>query len=175
MFEEEFSKLEKLFPELIRPPGAGSEDDFLSRCSKCLDCVRACPYFAIEPTHINNEFFSNTPSLRQGRAFCRFCKDFPCIEACKTGALSQKNLKKPLRIARAEIITDKCILTSGNECNQCYQVCQQTYQAIKEGKKTTDNSGISPEIIPDACTGCGECLTVCPTGNNLAIRLISTD
>ena len=37
-------------PWLIRPPGSLAEDDFLTRCIRCGECMKICPANAIQPT-----------------------------------------------------------------------------------------------------------------------------
>lgn len=172
-FGEELSAFTEKFPELIRPPGAGNEQEFLETCSKCGNCIKACPYFALRPVLMANEFDLGTPALRTGEAFCRFCPDFPCVTACPTDALSKQRQGCLQKIGRATIIPGNCIRNQGNDCHACVDKCNQTgYCAIKitQQNQETKKTGF-PEVITSKCCGCGACLTVCPAYPDLAISL----
>ena len=67
----------------LRPPGAASESIFLDRCTRCGDCIKACPYQAIAVHPANG-----SPILFPNQTPCYLCEDFPCITACGTDALS---------------------------------------------------------------------------------------
>ncbi len=155
LFGEELDALQKKFPDVVRPPGAGSEVTFLNLCLKCHKCIKACPYMAIRPSLACNGFDDNTPVLNTGSSFCRFCTDFPCVKACPTGALSNKNNLR--KIGQAFILPDKCLRKQNISCNGCEQICRQGANAIK-----CDLLPALPEIDEKLCTGCGACLTVCP-------------
>ncbi|HOI91739.1 MAG TPA: 4Fe-4S dicluster domain-containing protein [Candidatus Rifleibacterium sp.] len=172
-FGDELSAFAQKFPELIRPPGAGSEQEFLETCSKCGKCIKACPYFALRPVLMANEFDRGTPTLRTGESYCRFCPEFPCIVACPTGALSQRRQNRLHKIGKAEIIAKNCTRNQGSDCHACLDKCEETgHHAIKitpsAGEKPA--SGL-PEVIADKCNGCGACLTACPAYPDLAISL----
>ncbi len=163
-FSDELEAFADKFPNLIRPPGCGNENDFLKLCIKCGKCIQACPHIALQPVIHANEFDQGTPCLRTGSSFCRFCKDFPCIAACPTGALSPKgNLHK---IGRAEALSQRCLRSNGIECEACRAICSRTFNAISFAE-----SNQPPVIDGDLCSGCGACLTVCPVTPDRAIIL----
>ncbi len=172
-FGEELSAFAEKFPELIRPPGAGNEQEFLETCSKCGNCIRACPYFALRPVLMANEFDRGTPALRIGEAFCRFCHEFPCVAACPTGALSQKQQSRLHKIGCAEVIAGNCIRKDGTDCRACFDKCEEIGScAIKLVTSAQNDAECSfPEIINSKCSGCGACLTVCPAYPDPAISL----
>ncbi len=172
-FGEELSAFAEKFPELIRPPGAGNEQEFLETCSKCGNCIKACPYFALRPVLMANEFDRGTPTLRAGEAFCRFCQDFPCIVACPTGALSKQRQDRLQKIGIATVISGSCVRNHGNDCHACIDKCDQTgHHAIKVTQQNQETKpSWLPEVIADKCCGCGACLTVCPAYPDLAISL----
>lgn len=154
-FADELTAFADKFPELIRPPGRKDESDFLQRCIKCGKCIRACPFIALQPVIKAGEFDRGTPCLRLGTSFCRFCEDFPCVNACPTGALSKDgNLKK---IGCAQALAKLCLRSSGNECTACAQICDRTFKAI-----SYPGEAQAPSIDASLCSGCGACLTVCP-------------
>lgn len=64
-----------------RPPGAIDEAAFLSACTRCGDCLKACP----EGTLVTGE--DGYPWADVERHPCALCTDVPCAAACTTGAL----------------------------------------------------------------------------------------
>lgn len=152
---EELESLQQKFPEIIRPPGVSTEEDFLTKCHRCGDCIKACPYSALYSVFNANSFDNGTPALRVGSSFCRFCQDFPCIAACKTSALSKNG--RCDRIGLAKSLPTLCLRIDGNECEACATICNRTFAAI-----TYSGTNSPPQIDADKCSGCGACLSVCP-------------
>ena len=103
IFSDELENLSVLFPEIIRPPGAQNEEIFQKLCNRCGECIRACPFFSLQPVFKGNQFDQGTPSLRLGEAFCRFCEDIPCIKACPTEHYRQKYSRKTLRLGKLKL------------------------------------------------------------------------
>lgn len=156
-FGDELSSFAGKFPELVRPPGAGSEKEFLEQCSRCGACVKACPFFALAPQMQANEFDLGTPALRTGQSWCRLCGDFPCINACGSGALSMTRTSALKKIATVRVAEAECLRTTGTTCDACAQKCAQTAVAI-----SFPAEGAAPVIDHEKCSGCGACLVVCP-------------
>ncbi len=73
--------------DLLRPPGAQSEEDFLSRCVKCGKCIEACPYRSLSPASQGAGVAVGTPCIDAREQACRLCEDFPCLAACPPRAL----------------------------------------------------------------------------------------
>ena len=167
-FGEELCGFANKFPELVRPPGSCQEKEFTEKCSRCGNCVRACPFFALKPVTMANEFDLGTPALRLNESWCRFCDGFPCITACKSGALSFAAPEKLKKIATASIIPASCIRSEGKSCRACFEKCGETSFA---GAVEISEDFRPPRINPDKCAGCGACLTVCPAYPEPAIIL----
>jgi len=66
------------------------------------------------------------------------------------------------------IISDDCLAKAGIVCRSCGDACPAS--AIRFRPRF----GLPPEaiVINDACTGCGECVAVCP-GNAIALGAAS--
>ena len=55
-------------------------------------------------------------------------------------------------------IDRSCLTRQGESCSECADLCELNairFIAVAEG-------AARPEILEDACTGCGDCLGVCP-------------
>ncbi|MCB1964396.1 MAG: 4Fe-4S dicluster domain-containing protein [Rhodocyclaceae bacterium] len=72
----------------MRPPGALDEDDFLSSCIKCGQCVQVCPVQAITLGDITDGYGLGVPYIDSRDQACDFsCDAVQCILACPTGSL----------------------------------------------------------------------------------------
>ena len=166
-FGDKLSDFAEKFPELIRPPGACSEKEFIEKCSRCGACVKACPFFALTPVLLANEFDRGTPALRVGQSYCRFCENFPCVNACKSGALNLLNSASLQKIATARIVKANCLRSAGTDCSACSKKCELLGDAAIS--ITADST--TPVIDPEKCSGCGACITVCPAYPDPAIKI----
>lgn len=146
----------------LRPPGALAEADFLATCIRCMRCVDACPNHALESIPIG-EAGAGTPTMHPRKQACMLCSriegDFlRCTEVCPSGALQP--VKKELEAVRAhvqigvaEIDLNLCYSYNNYTCGTCYHACP--VGAIKVGLWER------PEVIADACVGCGLCERAC--------------
>lgn len=143
----------------LRPPGAAEENLFLERCTKCGDCIDACPHDAIEKLSVHE-----TPGIFPGETPCQLCEDFPCIESCETDALMPvKNLYE-VRMGIAKVSRNVC--TAGNGCNACVPKCPA-------GAISMDFGAFLVAVDEGLCVGCGLCQYICGTVNDrAAIRVV---
>lgn len=78
----------------LRPPGALrdaalNEQDFLSACIKCGQCVQVCPVEAIRLADIDDGYGLGVPYIQARDQACDFsCDGLQCVLACPTGALT---------------------------------------------------------------------------------------
>ncbi len=146
-------------PGWLRPPGAVQEDLFLERCTRCGDCIDACPHDAIEQLLIQE-----TPGIFPSETPCQLCEDFPCIHACETEALVPiKNLYE-VRMGIAKVSRNVC--TAGNGCNACVPKCPT-------GAISMDFGAFLVAVDENLCVGCGFCQYICGTVNDrAAIRVV---
>lgn len=71
----------------LRPPGAVKEEDFLSTCIKCGQCIQVCPYHTLSFLDIGKGHSVGTPFVNARERGCYLCDLLPCVLACPSGAL----------------------------------------------------------------------------------------
>jgi len=151
----------------IRPPGAGTEADFLSACVRCGLCVRDCPYPTLTLASFGEDVPVGTPYFVARRYPCEMCDDIPCVKACPTGALDKTlNDIDDARMGLAVLVDhETCLNVQGLRCDVCYRVCPVIGKAItlerRHNVRTGKHAMFIPTVHSDACTGCGKCERAC--------------
>ena len=141
----------------LRPPGAVGEAIFIERCTKCSDCMKACPHESIV---IHQD---GTPVIYPDQMPCYLCDDTPCIAACATDALLPLGSVNEARMGVAVINHRLC--TAGQGCHACVSKCPT--DAL-----TMDFDAQRLVVAVERCVGCGMCEHVCRTVNDhIAIRV----
>jgi len=158
-------------PQLIRPPGALPEPEFLDRCVRCQQCVKACPTNGLQPA-LSEAGIDGlwTPVLVPRIGPCSE-KCNLCTQICPTDAIEPIRVedKPAIFIGQATIDRSSCIVWANDkQCLVCDEVCpyKAVEQKIVEGKQR-------PTVNDHTCTGCGECETNCPVQPLAAIRVFS--
>ena len=73
----------------LRPPGALTEEKYLSSCIKCGQCVQVCPVNAVKLDDIDSGFGIGTAYIDAREQACDFsCDGLQCVLACPTGSLT---------------------------------------------------------------------------------------
>ncbi|MBI4061153.1 MAG: 4Fe-4S binding protein [Elusimicrobia bacterium] len=142
----------------VRPPGAAAENDFLGLCTRCDECVKACPEWVVRKA--GPEFgrrLEGYPVLLPAENPCVFCAGLPCIAACKTGALVPPAAGAAARIGLAVVDGARCYMGRGQPCDYCVTECPVSPKAVALGVR-----GAAAAIDAELCTGCGECAQICP-------------
>lgn len=137
---------------VLRPPGAVAEPDFLAGCTRCGDCVAACPHGAVVLAPARLRQAAGTPMIDPAGAPCRSCPDAPCIAACGPGVLRPD---APRRMGTARLSPFDCLAGGASFCSVCVERCPVP------GALAVGDDG-RPVVDPSACTGCGVCQHVCP-------------
>ncbi len=137
-----------------RPPWALAEAAFASACTRCGDCIDACPQ------HILVLDKAARPTLDFGRGECTFCGK--CVDACRPRALLQREGEPPW-LLKAQV-QESCLALANVVCRACGDACP--VQAIRF--RPAIMAAARPEVDASLCTGCGACYAPCPAQ---AIRL----
>ena len=144
---------------LLRPPGAIEESEFLAACTRCGDCVSACPKNAIQLASPRMREAAGTPIINAFDAPCWMCADKPCVPACSTDALQDV---LGFNMGLAQLQTFHCLAYNQSFCSTCEERCPANAITLTDGK---------PKIVADLCTGCGVCHHVCPAPYNAIMIL----
>jgi len=164
-------------PLAIRPPGAGSEDDFLGACIRCGMCVRECPYHILELAKPEAPVATGTPYFTARSGPCEMCEDIPCVKACPTGALDHRLTNINDSRMGLAVLSDQetCLNFLGLRCDVCHRVCPVIDKAItlelRPNTRTGRHTMFIPTVHSEHCTGCGKCENACITGE-ASIRVL---
>lgn len=149
----DFERLLQLLPPTgtppIRPPGSHSEARFTNVCDGCQECIKTCSQLILV------KGTGNLPEVDFSNGHCTFCLE--CIHACAIDALVLLR-DQPLWTLSICVDDDICLTEQGDTCTECAEACENT--AIRFASKS--GRGLSLEVEPAACTGCGACIEPCP-------------
>jgi len=130
--------------DLIRPPGALSEPDFLSRCIKCGQCMRICPTNIIQPADLQGGLeavWTPTLNFRIGTSGCQL-NCIACSHVCPTAAIRPISLDEklgraafaelgPIRLGTAFVDRGRCLPWAMDKpCIVCQENCPVSPKAI---------------------------------------------
>jgi ferredoxin len=138
--------------------------------------VRACPENAILKAGPGAGLAVKTPYLDPRSVPCFLCTSLPCITACEDEALVWPKLiradgtvlegPRAVRMGIARVKEGLCV-TWGNldreprACRICVDRCPYPEEAIR--MVGAEGEVPHPEVIAEACTGCGLCVFACPS------------
>jgi MauM/NapG family ferredoxin protein len=172
----------RVHPKLIRPPGARPENEFLARCIKCGECMKACPTNGLQPVlaEAGPEGLW-TPRLVPRIGYCEYYCSL-CTQVCPTEAIRKLKIedKIKVKIGTSWVNKNRCIpYALGRPCIVCEEHCPTSPKAIKfvpvqtqlpDGTVVTQKG---PVIDQDLCIGCGICENKCPVVDEPAIFVTS--
>jgi polyferredoxin len=177
---------------LLRPPGSLDETDFLSRCIRCGECMKACPNNALHPT-LEQAGLEGlwTPTVVPRIGYCEPSCTL-CSEVCPTGAIWQvtpadkgwvvgtSEQKQPIRLGTAFYDRGRCLpWAMATDCIVCEEWCPVSPKAIYvQEAQVVDSAGIvktlkQPRVDPSRCVGCGACEYACPLQEHPAVYVTS--
>lgn len=142
--------------QYLRPPGALAEVEFLAACTRCSECVTACPPKAIIKVAASGGLAAGTPYLNPMQQPCAACPDMPCAAVCPTTALTvPEHGWEGHRLGVLEFLSEHCITYRGINCTVCSAACP-----VGESALGMDEAG-HPVLRIEGCVGCGMCLNAC--------------
>lgn len=168
-------------PELLRPPGALPEFEFLTACTRCDKCIKACPQDSLVRAGGEARLGVGTPHLVPRALPCFLCTELPCIPACPEDALrwpkrvvggTELEGPRAVKIGTAVIRKSRCLTWAGTDgegehreaqpCRTCVDRCPYPEEAIRL-VEDPEGGPAHPEVVAEVCTGCGLCEFGCPT------------
>ncbi|WP_373817844.1 ferredoxin-type protein NapG [Glaesserella sp.] len=163
----------------LRPPGALDEKEFVAACTRCGQCVQACPYDMLHLASLLSPMEAGTPYFIARDKPCEMCVDIPCMNACPSGALSGLETIDDARMGLAVLLDhETCLNWQGLRCDVCYRVCPLIDKAITleriHNERTVIHAKLIPTVHSDACTGCGKCEQACVL-EEAAIKVLPMD
>ena len=165
---------------LIRPPGAQDEQEFLSKCLRCSECMKVCPTNGLQP--VQGQAGAEgvwTPVLVPRLGHCDYgCN--ACGQVCPSGAIPNLNLEKKRLafIGTAVVDHNRCLpWASSTPCIVCEEMCPTPEKSIRleEVSLTAQNGEMvtlqRPYVLRELCIGCGICESQCPLQGDAAIQI----
>jgi polyferredoxin len=156
--------------QLIRPPGAIPETEFLRTCIRCGECMKSCLTNTLQPCLWESGFSGLwTPKMELRLAPCdQNCN--VCGKVCPTQAIRSLSLEEKTyaKAGTAILRKEMCLVWTQNKiCLICDEICP--YNAIVfrpvEGYRR-------PVVIASKCNGCGFCEQRCPVRGESAIVVV---
>lgn len=132
-----------------RPPWSLRPDSaFTEHCTRCGECVRACPRGVLSAGD------GGFPKISFAAAGCSLCGD--CATACPTHAIDRA--ASPIAFVWRVQIDARCLNRRGVECRVCGDACEARALRFVPAR-----GGIAQlQVDTASCTGCGDCVAVCP-------------
>jgi ferredoxin-type protein NapF len=121
---------------------------FTEGCTRCAACIDACPESILIAAS------GGYPEVTFIRGECTFCGD--CVTACPAPVF-ENTQSTPWQLK--VMLDEQCLAHKQVVCRSCGENCEAEAIRFELGARGV---GI-PQVDPDCCTGCGACLSVCPT------------
>ena len=171
-----------LQPRAGAAPGALGEEEFLSKCIRCGECMKVCPTNAIHPAALEAGLEGMwSPVMKMTIGYCEY-ECTLCTEVCPTGAIRPLTVaeKQKIKIGLAYIDRNRCLpYACARTCIVCEEHCPTPKKAIwfEEAQVTTDTGEKvtvkQPHVNLELCIGCGICTNKCVIKGQPAILVSS--
>ncbi len=156
--------------QIIRPPGALPESEFLRTCIRCGECMKSCVTNTLQPSFWESGLSGLwTPRMDLRFAACEQSCNV-CGKVCPTQAIRSLSLeeKTHAKVGTAILHKERCLVWAQDKlCLICDEICP--YNAIVF--RTVDGYR-RPVVIASKCNGCGFCEQRCPVGGTSAIVVV---
>ncbi|MCX5908433.1 MAG: 4Fe-4S binding protein [Deltaproteobacteria bacterium] len=152
--------------QLIRPPGAIPEEEFLRTCVRCGECMKSCLTNTLQPSLWESGFSGLwTPRMDLRFAGCEQSCNV-CGRVCPTQAIRSLPLEEKNYAKVGTAVLSK-VWAQDKLCLVCDEICP--YNAIVfhtlEGYRR-------PVVVAARCNGCGYCEQKCPVQGESAIGVV---
>lgn len=134
---------------VLRPPWAVAAEIFPATCTRCGDCLSACPSKVLLVGD------GGYPEISFALGECTFCGE--CVAACAPRALQRQAGQPPWGLKLH--IGEGCLARRQVDCRVCAEVCPVI--GVIRFRAQIGGAPL-PEVNPDECTGCGACVAPCP-------------
>jgi ferredoxin-type protein NapG len=153
-----FSPKSKRRRQILRPPGAKPEAEFLKDCIACGQCANVCPNKCIKLSGLDEGLENlGTPVIDARAQACILC--MACTQVCPTQALEKieptKEGIRAVKMGLAFVSEDHCYSFAGRTCGVCYHACPLPGEAMTLGLYE------QPHVHAEHCIGCGLCEQAC--------------
>ncbi|MBC7396845.1 MAG: 4Fe-4S binding protein [Bdellovibrionales bacterium] len=170
--------------DLIRPPMSRKEEDFLSSCIRCGECMKACPTEVLRPAGFQYGLRALwTPVMNNLESFCQpGCN--ACSVACPTDAIQKYPIEDKYAFKAGTAVFNSALCISYTEqkfCSECVRQCPTNAIEFTKGWEPfeeQDKTGVAKfgadipaptgklptrptHIRFDLCIGCGACESSC--------------
>lgn len=157
--------------EIIRPPGALPEGEFMRTCIRCGECMKSCVTNTLQPSLWEAGLLGLwTPKMELRLAACEpNCN--VCGRVCPTQAIRSLPLEEKTyaKIGTAVLFRERCIVWAQDRmCLICDEVCPYNAVVFRqvEGRRR-------PFVVASRCNGCGYCQQRCPVEGEAAIVVMA--
>lgn len=167
---------------LLRPPGVRSEDDFVTKCVRCGECMKVCLKNALYPAAYQAGIEGiYTPLVIPRLGYCEYNCTL-CGQVCPTGAIPTLPVEAKRREVIGKAVFDKnhCLPFARKiDCIVCEEHCPIPEKAIRsrevqvmglDGRLKTVKE---PYLVEEICNGCGICENVCPLETKAGIEVFA--
>lgn len=144
----------------IRLPWVKEPQHFTNQCTRCNDCITACPEHIL--VHDNGGF----PEISFATDGCTFCN--ACTDACQSVSfLTEKTQHNAWALTL--LVDDTCLNHQQVYCRSCKDSCAEDAISFPL------SAGLfgKPVINTHVCTSCGACAAPCPASSISLIQSVS--
>lgn len=167
---------------LLRPPGVRSEEEFVTKCVRCGECMKVCLKNALYPASYQAGMEGiYTPLVIPRLGYCEYNCTL-CGQVCPTGAIPKLPVESKRREVIGKAVFDKnhCLPFARRiDCIVCEEHCPIPEKAIRsremqviglDGRLKTVKE---PYLVEEICNGCGICENVCPLETKAGIEVFA--